>query len=217
MSLPLVVLRPPSLRILYITCFIYSYPLIILFDSKVTNSFILHDCMSFLKLPVSSLKCDLIVDTPTNGLVTTSSVCLQCPLTIHNRKFLVDDLMCLPLTNHVLINCLDTSIVFGKPVLAKDERSKNLGNFKLHIVEHAHAHEEQPEEDTNLSGKITASLRPTQYENPNGRDRFHGLGQKIQAKVSHNPFGMPFIKLALDPQIFKRFMIIVDHKLLRKK
>ncbi|RDX84813.1 hypothetical protein CR513_34082, partial [Mucuna pruriens] len=46
--------------------------------------------MSLLKLHVSSLKYDLIVDTPANTLVITSSVYLQCPLTMRNRNFLVD-------------------------------------------------------------------------------------------------------------------------------
>ncbi|RDX93497.1 Retrovirus-related Pol polyprotein, partial [Mucuna pruriens] len=99
------------------TFFINTYPLIVLFDSRATYSFISHHCVSSLKF-----------------LITTSSVCLQCPLTVYDKAFLVD-LICLPFsqvdifigidwlsTNHVLLKHAIKSIVFGKLIVGKDER-----------------------------------------------------------------------------------------------
>nr|KYP34338.1 hypothetical protein KK1_044729 [Cajanus cajan] len=109
-------------------CFINGTPLIILYDSGATHSFISHACVSKLKLPISSLSFELIVETPTSGSVSTSDVCLKCPLSNDGRTFMVD-LICLPLSqldfilgmdclsfNHVLLNCADKSIIFGEPV-----------------------------------------------------------------------------------------------------
>ena len=46
---------------------------------------------------MSSLKFDLIVNTPASGSVLTFDVCLQCPVLIYDRQFLVD-LVVLPLS-----------------------------------------------------------------------------------------------------------------------
>ena len=59
-------------------CFISKVPLVILYDSGVTRSFISRVCVEKLALPVSSLKFDLIVNTPTSGSILTFDVCLQC-------------------------------------------------------------------------------------------------------------------------------------------
>lgn len=48
-----------------------------LFDSNATHSFVSYACVKKLNFFVSSLKFDLVVDTPTNGLVTTFDVCLN--------------------------------------------------------------------------------------------------------------------------------------------
>ena len=61
-------------------CFISQVPLIVLYDSGVTHLFISRVCVEKLALPLSSLKFDLIVDTPASGSVLTSNVCLQCPV-----------------------------------------------------------------------------------------------------------------------------------------
>nr|KYP34014.1 hypothetical protein KK1_045084 [Cajanus cajan] len=79
-------------------CFINGSPLIVLCDSGATHSFISYTCVSKLKLPVSSLSFELIVETPTSGSVFTSDVCLKCPLSIDGRNFMVD-LICLPLSH----------------------------------------------------------------------------------------------------------------------
>nr|KYP38335.1 hypothetical protein KK1_040407 [Cajanus cajan] len=107
-------------------CFINGTSLIVLYDSGATHSFISHACVSKLKLLVSSLSFELIVETPTSDSVSTSDVCIKCPLSIDGRNFMVD-LICLPLSqldvilgmdwlssNHVLLNCTDKSIVFGE-------------------------------------------------------------------------------------------------------
>ena len=59
-------------------CFINGIPLLVLFDSYATHSFISHLCVRKFKLPVSSLNKNLIVETLTSGFVLTSNVCLDC-------------------------------------------------------------------------------------------------------------------------------------------
>uniref|UniRef100_A0A151UFW2 CCHC-type domain-containing protein n=1 Tax=Cajanus cajan TaxID=3821 RepID=A0A151UFW2_CAJCA len=108
------------------TCFIAETPFVVLFDSGATHSFISVSCVQKLNFPVSLLDFDLVVETPTNGPVTTSLVCLKCPLTVSDKQFLVD-LICLPLSqldvilgmdwlssHHVLLNCYEKSISFGE-------------------------------------------------------------------------------------------------------
>lgn len=66
----------------------------------------------------------MVINTPTNGSVTTSLVCVNCPLRIFCRNFGFD-LVCLPPSkldvilemnwvkfNHVFINCFDKSVKF---------------------------------------------------------------------------------------------------------
>ena len=94
-----------------------------LFDFGATHSFISYSCVGKLKLSVSSLNKDLVVETPTSGFVLTSKVCLDCPMEISVRTFLID-LICLPMSlidvilgmdwlssNHVLLNCFDKTSV----------------------------------------------------------------------------------------------------------
>ena len=77
-------------------CLVSGKLLYVLFDSGVTHSFISHDCVKHLQLTISSLPHSLVVSTPTNISLVTSSVCVKCPIIVENRKFLVD-LVCLPL------------------------------------------------------------------------------------------------------------------------
>ena len=64
-----------------------------------------------------------MVETPTSGYVLTSNLCLNCPVEISSRTFLID-LICLPLSqidvilgidwlssNHVLLKCFDKIVV----------------------------------------------------------------------------------------------------------
>jgi len=45
---------------------------------------------------MSDMKGEMVVESPAKGLVTTSLVCLSCPLSMFSRDFEVD-LVCLPL------------------------------------------------------------------------------------------------------------------------
>ena len=77
-----------------------------LFDSDATHSFISCSCVGKLKLYVSSLNKDLVVKTPTSGFVLTSNVCLNCPMEISSRAFLID-LICFPLSQIDVILGMD--------------------------------------------------------------------------------------------------------------
>lgn len=75
-----------------------------------------------LGLAMSNINGEMVVETPAKGSVTTSLVCLRCPLSLFDRDFEMD-LVCLPLSgmnvilgmnwleyNHVLINCFSNSV-----------------------------------------------------------------------------------------------------------
>ncbi|XP_050896385.1 uncharacterized protein LOC127103148 [Lathyrus oleraceus] len=89
-----------------------------------THSFILLDCDKRLDLKLSSMVRSMVIDTPTNGSITTSLACLKCPLTIYDKSFAMD-LVCLRLSqldvilgmnwldfNHVRITCFAKTVVF---------------------------------------------------------------------------------------------------------
>jgi len=74
---------------------------------------------------MSSMNGEMVVETPAKGSVTTSLVCLKCPLSMFGRDFEID-LVCLPLSgmdvilgmnwleyNHVHINCFSKSVYFS--------------------------------------------------------------------------------------------------------
>nr|KYP67766.1 hypothetical protein KK1_024118 [Cajanus cajan] len=97
-------------------CFFIETPFVVLFDSSANHSFISVSCVQKLNFPVSLLDFDLVVETPTNGPLTISLVCLKCPLTVSDKQFLVD-LICLPLSqldvilgmDWLYLNCFDKS------------------------------------------------------------------------------------------------------------
>jgi len=68
-------------------CFISQVPLVVLYDSRATHSFISRVYVEKNSLPMSSLKFDLIVNTYASGSVLTSDVCLQCHVLISDRQF----------------------------------------------------------------------------------------------------------------------------------
>ncbi|XP_058768128.1 uncharacterized protein LOC131641848 [Vicia villosa] len=112
-------------RLIRGTCFINSTPLITIIDTGATHCFIAADCIKRLGLVLSSMNGEMVVEVPAKGLVTTSLVCLKCPLSIFNRNFAVD-LVCSPLSgmdvilgmnwleyNYVHINCYNKTVRFS--------------------------------------------------------------------------------------------------------
>jgi len=112
-------------RLIRGTCFIDSIPLIAIIDTGATHCFIAADCASKLGLVMSSMNGEMVVETQAKGSMTTSLVCLKCPLSIFGRDFTVD-LVCLPLSgmdvilgmnwlefNYVHINCFSKMVRFS--------------------------------------------------------------------------------------------------------
>ena len=119
-------------RLIRGTCFFSSTPLIAIIDTGATHCFIAIDCANKLGLVMSNMNGEMVVETPAKGSVTTSLVCLSCPLSMFGRYFEVD-LVCLPLTgmdvifgmnwleyNRVHINCFSKTVHFS----SAEEESK---------------------------------------------------------------------------------------------
>lgn len=79
-----------TIRLIRGTCFINSIPLIVIIYTGATYSFISLDCAKRLELKLSSMVRSMVIDTLANGSVTTSFVCLKCPLTIYGKSFSMD-------------------------------------------------------------------------------------------------------------------------------
>ncbi|XP_050908621.1 uncharacterized protein LOC127122305 [Lathyrus oleraceus] len=114
-------------RLIRGTCFINNMPLITIIDTGATHSFIYLDWAKRLNLELSVMRGSMIIDTPVMGSVTSSSVCLKCPLNICDKYFEVD-LVCLPLSqldvilgmdwlkaNHIYINYFAKVVLFLEP------------------------------------------------------------------------------------------------------
>lgn len=84
------------------TRFINGIPLIYIINIGATYLFVSNYCVIKLNLVVSPMKGNMVIDTPTNGFVTTLLGCLNCPLSIYGNDFQVD-LICLPLSQLVVI------------------------------------------------------------------------------------------------------------------
>ncbi|XP_050890569.1 uncharacterized protein LOC127095973 [Lathyrus oleraceus] len=119
-------------RLIQGTCFINGTPLTAIIDTGATHSFISLDCAKRLNLILSDMRRSMVIDTPAMGSVSTSYVCLNCPLSIFGRDFGID-LVCLPLEqldvilgmnwlefNRVYINCFEKTIIFPE-VGAKED------------------------------------------------------------------------------------------------
>ena len=81
--------------------------------------------MKSLDFHVSSLPYEVVVSTPIDKPVTTSSACLDCSMMVNNKNFSMN-LICLPfshldvvlgmdwlLSNHVILNCKNKTLIFG--------------------------------------------------------------------------------------------------------
>lgn len=111
---------------------INSVNLINIINTSVTHSFISLDYATKLSLVVPVMSVSMVIDTPTNGSMTTSLVCLNFLLTIYGREFRVD-LIYLPLIlldvilgmnwlefNRVNINFFDKTVTFLEPEESTD-------------------------------------------------------------------------------------------------
>jgi len=97
---------------------------VVLYDSGSTHSFVFNECVRKLRLVMHELGCELIVPTLESGEVSTSSICVGCPMEVAGHRFKVN-LICLPMegldvilgmdwlsSNHVVINCGRRRVVF---------------------------------------------------------------------------------------------------------
>jgi len=104
---------------------LFGNSVVVLYDSGATHSFVSNECVRRLGLMMRELGCKLIVATPASGEVSTSFVCVGCPMEVAGRKFKVN-LICLPMegldvilgmdwlsSNHVVINCRQRGVVFS--------------------------------------------------------------------------------------------------------
>ena len=87
-------------------CKVNGKVLTVLYDSGTSHSFISHDCMSVLQLPISKLHYDLLVSTPTNKPIKTSQACMNASLRIEGRTS-VANLIYLPLSGFDIILGMD--------------------------------------------------------------------------------------------------------------
>ncbi|XP_057432023.1 uncharacterized protein LOC130724755 [Lotus japonicus] len=123
---------PSEDRLIRGTCFINSTPLITIIDTGATHCFIVAACVEILGLGLSSMKREMVVEVPAKRSMTTSRVCLNCPLSIFDRDFVVD-LIFLPLSgldvilgmnwleyNYVHIDCYNKSLRFSTAEEEKD-------------------------------------------------------------------------------------------------
>ena len=62
------------------TCEVDGETLTVLYDLGALHSFISHDCVAILQLPIFELPYDLLVSTSTNEPVKTSQICINVPL-----------------------------------------------------------------------------------------------------------------------------------------
>ncbi|XP_027936177.1 uncharacterized protein LOC114191196 [Vigna unguiculata] len=105
-------------------CVIVGKSTCVLYDSGATHSFVSETCVKRLGLPVCELQCDLVVSTPTSGLVRTSFLCARDPMEVEGRRYKVN-LICLPLqelevilgmdwlsANRILIDCREKRLLF---------------------------------------------------------------------------------------------------------
>ena len=78
------------------SCMIAGRSLCVLYDSGATHSFVSESKVLELGLPVRELQFDLVVSTPTSGIVRTSTLCARCLIEVEGHKYRVN-LICLPL------------------------------------------------------------------------------------------------------------------------
>jgi len=104
-------------NLLQFLCLLCDHEVVVLFDSGATHSFVSNECVRRLGLTMRELGCELLVATPASGEVSTTSMCVGCPMEVAGRRFRLN-LICLPMegldvilgmdwlsSNHVVIDC----------------------------------------------------------------------------------------------------------------
>ncbi|XP_050884013.1 uncharacterized protein LOC127087186 [Lathyrus oleraceus] len=128
-------------------CFINSVTMIAIIDTGATYLFVSLDCVKKLNLNAPYMIGSMVIDTPTNGSVTISLVCLNCSLTIYGKEFGVD-LICFPLNqldvtfrmnwiefNWVYIDYFDKTVLFLELEESKDLKFMYAGQVKMSLRE----------------------------------------------------------------------------------
>jgi len=142
-------------NLLQFLCLLCDHEVVVLFDSRATHSFVSNECVRRLGLVMRELECELIVATPTSGEVSTTSVCVWCPMEVASRRFKLN-LICLPIegldvilgmdwlsSNHVVIDCGRRRVVFpdtaGLEFISSNQAVKEIeaGATCYMIVAHA--------------------------------------------------------------------------------
>jgi len=114
----------------------------VLFNSGATHSFVSNECVRTLGLAMRELECELIVATLTSGEVSTTSICVGCPMEVAGRRFKLN-LICLSMegldvilgmdwlsSNHVVIDCGRRRVVFpdttGLELISSNQAVKEI-------------------------------------------------------------------------------------------
>jgi len=93
-----------------------------LFDFGATHSFISIDCVKKPNLPVHELDVELVVSTPTEGTIVTSSVCVECPVIINEQKYKI---------NMICIHMKDLEVILGMDWLSANHILIDYGHKQL--------------------------------------------------------------------------------------
>jgi len=101
----------------------YTHSFLIVY---IIHYFISFDCAKKLKLPVRELEIELVVSTPTEGIIVTSSMCVECLVIIDGQRYKIN-MICILLkdlevilgmdwlpANHILIDCGQKKLIFPK-------------------------------------------------------------------------------------------------------
>jgi len=124
------------------TCLLFGNSVVVLYDLGVTHSFVSNECVRRLRLVMRELWCELIIATPASGKVSTSFVCVGCPMEVAGHRFKVN-LICLPMegldvilgmdwlsSNHVVIDCGRRRVVFpntaGLELISSNQAVKEI-------------------------------------------------------------------------------------------
>ena len=124
------------------TCLLFDHEVVVLYASRATHSFVSNECVRRLGLVMRELACELIVVTPASREVSTTYVCVGCPMEVAGRRFKVN-LICLPMegldvilgmdwlaSNHVVIDCGQRRVVFpdveGLELISSNQAEKEI-------------------------------------------------------------------------------------------